>query len=256
MLGFKTRFVYRAWRARLRDQRLEVALTRALARPGNTVADVGANKGAYVYWLRHSVGESGTVLAVEPQPTLASYLREARDAFGWSNVRIVEAALSNSTGTAQLHIPGTGATPGASLEASVLDSTPGRTVACPTDTLDRQAESLGALHFVKVDVEGHELSVFQGGERTLKRDRPHLLFECEARHLSRHTMQDVFGFLQGLDYTGYVLLHQTLLPIARFNPDLHQARIGAAFWKRPDYHNNFLFVRRGFPLDGIVSVQS
>ena len=249
------RFMYRAWRARLRDQRLEVALTRSLIRPGDTVADVGANKGAYVYWLRDSVGASGTVLAVEPQPTLASYLRSSVDAFGWSNVRVVEAALSNTTGTAQLHVPGAGAPPGASLEAAVLDGTPGRTVTCALDTLDHLAEGLGPLKFLKVDVEGHELSVFEGGERTLRRDRPHLLFECEARHLTRHRMQDVFGFLQGLNYTGYLLLNHSLLPIARFSPELHQARVGPAFWKRPDYHNNFLFVRQGFSLDGIARVQ-
>jgi FkbM family methyltransferase len=253
-LALKARFLYRAWRAMLRDQRLELAVTRALVGPGDVVADVGANKGAYVYWLRRCVGDSGTVLAFEPQPTLAEYLRRLSDAFRWSNVRVSEVALSSNAGSGLLHVPGSGATPGASLEASVLDSTPGTRLTCALDTLDRQAQTTGTLAFVKVDVEGHELSVFQGGEQTLRRDRPHLLFECEARHLSTHKMADVFSFLGGLGYKGFLLMDRTLLPIAQFDPDVHQPRRGPQFWKNPGYHNNFLFVRREYGLDRLTSV--
>jgi FkbM family methyltransferase len=253
-LALKARFLYRAWRAMLRDQRLELAVTRALVARGDTVADVGANKGAYVYWLRRCVGDSGTVLAFEPQPTLAGYLRRLCDAFGWSNVRVSEVALSSSAGSGVLHVPGSGATPGASLESSALASTPGTSFTCTLDTLDRQAQSVGTLAFVKVDVEGHELSVFQGAEQTLRRDRPHLLFECEARHLTTHTMADVFSFLGGLGYKGFLLKDRTLLPIAQFNADMHQPRSGPQFWKRPEYHNNFLFVRRELALDRITRV--
>ena len=51
-----------------------------------------------------------------------------------------------------------------------------------------------------MDVEGHELALFQGAERTLRRDHPHILVECEERHLTKHTMTDVFSFLERLGY--------------------------------------------------------
>jgi FkbM family methyltransferase len=244
----KLRFIYRAWRARVRDQRLEVALTRALVKPGDVVVDAGANKGAYLYWLRRGVGPTGQVLAYEPQPVLAAYLRRACDAFGWPNVRVYDVALSNRVGTGVLHVPGFEAAPSASLEASVLDATPGAQLECRVDTLDRQLAGLGPLRFLKVDVEGHELAVFQGATETLARDRPHLLFECEARHLTKHAMHDVFTYLVNLGYEGFLLLHRSLLPIREFDPGIHQPRNAPQFWRDPNYHNNFLFVAAGTPL--------
>ena len=250
----KLRFAYRAWRARFRDQRLEIALTRALVRPGDFVVDVGANKGAYVYWLRRAVGRTGEVFAYEPQPPLAAYLRRACETFRWSNVAVHELALSNHAGSSVLHVPGTGSAPGASLEATARDASGGgRAIECRLNTLDAELEGCAPLRFLKVDVEGHELAVFQGAERTLGRFHPPILFECEERHLSSHSMADVFSHLERLGYQGFLLLDKSLLPVARFDPRVHQQRHGRGrdFWKQPGYHNNFLFVEQGFPLDRI-----
>ena len=246
----KLRFVYRAWRARFRDQRLEIALIRALVRPGDFVVDVGANKGAYVYWLRGAVGRTGAVFAYEPQPPLAAYLRRACETFRWTNVAVHELALSNHAGSSMLHVPGTGSAPGASLESAARDA-PGRAIECRLNTLDAELEGRAPLRFLKVDVEGHELAVFQGAERTLDRFHPPILFECEERHLGSHSMADVFSHLERLGYQGFLLLDKALLPVARFEPKVHQRRHGRDFWKQRGYHNNFLFVERGFQLDRI-----
>lgn len=244
----KPRFLYRTWRARLRDQRLEIATARALIRPGDCVADIGANKGSYLYWLHRAVRDRGTVLAFEPQPTLAAYLRAARARFGWANVRVLELALSNTPGTRFLHVPGAAVSPGASLETSALSETTGVMFECRADTLDGvlQKEQVGPLRFAKVDVEGHELAVFRGAETTLRRDKPTLLFECEERHLRKHTTREVFAFLEGLGYEGYLVQNRTYLPVGQFDPSVHQKRVGPRFWAEPDYYNNFLFVPSGF----------
>jgi FkbM family methyltransferase len=250
----KLRLAYRAWKARFRDQRLEVALTRALVRPGDLAVDAGANKGAYVYWLQRAVGPAGRVMAFEPQPRLASYLRRACDAFGWSNVRISDVALSDHVGKSVLHVPGADVSPGASLEPGVLAQVAGRSFECSVDTLDRQLEGQagGPLRFLKVDVEGHELALFRGAEGALRRDKPHLLFECETRHLTMHSTTDVFSYLEALGYKGFLLLERALLPVDQFDPDRHQRRGGPDFWKRDDYYNNFLFVATGFDLKPII----
>jgi FkbM family methyltransferase len=244
----KSRFLYRTWRARLRDQRFELATTRALVHGGDCVADIGANKGSYLYWLRRAVGGAGTVLAFEPQPTLAGYLRAITQAFGWTNVRVLELALSSSPGRKLLHVPGATVSPSASLESSALRETTGIMLECRAATLDRvlAEERVGPLRFAKVDVEGHELEVFRGAEETLRRDRPFLLFECEERHLTKHGTRDVFAFLQQLGYEGYLLINGHYLPVRDFRPAVHQKRTGDRFWAAPDYFNNFLFVPAGF----------
>lgn len=249
----KPRFLYRTWRARLRDQRLEIATARALIRAGDCVADIGANKGSYLYWLRRAVRDRGIVLAFEPQPTLAAYLRAATMQFGWTNVRVRELALSNAPGTRYLHVPGAAVSPGASLESSALSETTGVMLACRADTLDRvlEEEQAGPLRFAKIDVEGHELAVFHGAETTLRRDRPSLLFECEERHLRRHNMRDVFSFLEQLEYDGYLILENGYLPVREFDPAVHQKRVGPRFWAAPDYYNNFLFLPAGFDVSAL-----
>jgi FkbM family methyltransferase len=238
----KLRFLYRAWKARSRDQRLEIDVARALIRPGDLVVDAGANKGAYLYWLRQFVGSAGTVLAYEPQPQLANYLQRACTAFRWSNVQIQSIALSNRGGKSNLHIPGGGISPGASLESSVLEKASGSSFECTVDTLDHQLTGRPGPSFLKVDVEGHELALFQGAAETLRSHKPALLFECERRHLSKHTMEDVFAYLtKDFGYSGLLLQGRSLLPLGKFNPDVHQSKRGDRFWDAPNYFNNFLF---------------
>jgi FkbM family methyltransferase len=237
----KARFLYRAWKARLRGERGEVRALLTRLGPGDRAVDVGANKGAYLYWMRTAVGPGGSVLAFEPQPGLARYLEAVRERMGWENVSIRECALSDAPGTGTLHVPGWENSPGASLEAEV-GGTP-REVA--VDTLDRQLEGAGAVRLVKVDVEGHELAVFRGATRTLSTYRPALLFECEARHLGGRSPHQVFAFLKGLGYRGAFFSARGLRPIGEFDPAVHQCRGPGRFWEAPNYCNNFLFEATG-----------
>jgi FkbM family methyltransferase len=232
----KLRFLHRAVKARWRDQKLEIALARAFIQPGDTVVDAGANKGAYTYWLRRFAGRTGRVLAYEPQPSLAQYLERARAAFRWENVEVRQAALSDTPGTARLYVPGGEVSPGASLE----ESAGGESYECAVTTLDRDIAG-AALKFLKVDVEGHELSLFRGARQLLEKEAPPILFECEARHLAKHSMTEVFDFLKSLDYEGWLLHGSRLLPLAQFDPAIHQKNSGSRFWDAPDYFNNFLF---------------
>ncbi|HTG45236.1 MAG TPA: FkbM family methyltransferase, partial [Verrucomicrobiae bacterium] len=246
--AMRARFIYRALKARWRDQRLEIALARALIKPGDRVVDAGANKGAYLYWLQKAVGPGGKVFAYEPQPQLAQYLNRARASMQWQNVLVRDLALSNSSGKAHLHVPGPGVSPGASLEANALSQTTGSSYECSIDTLDHQLENEHPVSFLKIDVEGHELALFAGAQQTLREERPILLFECEARHLAQHSMQDVFNFLRNFLYDGYLLRGSALLPVSQFDRSIHQARNTVRFWDEPNYFNNFLFVPSGFEL--------
>jgi FkbM family methyltransferase len=202
--------------------------------------DVGANKGAYLYWMRRAVGADGKVFAFEPQARLAAYLRGLVSKMRWTNVSVRETALSDSSGTGILHIPGVGDSPGASLEGAVLTTGVCRDETCAVDTLDRQLEGQ-RVALIKIDVEGHELAVFRGAERTLTESRPTLLFECEGRHLTAQTPKGVFAFLEARGYEGWFFAPEGLTPIAQFDEALHQRRGPGRFWKEPGYRNNFVF---------------
>jgi FkbM family methyltransferase len=214
---------------------------RSVLGPGDLAVDVGACKGGYTWWMRRLVGASGRVLAVEPQPAMAGYLRRCVDDFAWANVHVEEVALSSSAGERLLRLPGHEPSPAASLVGASL---PGGGIgyAVRTDTLDRvlDAWAPGApVRLIKCDVEGHELDVFRGAERTLARDRPLLLFECEARHLEGSDMHAVFAYLEGLGYRGSFFWRGQRLDSAAFDVSTHQVE-----GRRP-YANNFVFVTDG-----------
>jgi len=234
------RFLFRAFRARYRDQRSEIRALREGLRAGDLAVDVGANKGAYTWWMRRAVGRSGRVVAFEPQPELAAYLRAVTAAMGWANVMIREAAASDRTGRATLRVPGDGPSPGASLESAAVAHA-GREIPCATERLDDALAAAGRVALVKVDVEGHELAVFRGAAGILARDRPVLLFECEARHLTGGAPSEVFDFLAGLGYSGSFFAPGGPRPLAEFDAAIHQRRGPGRFWKAPGYVNNFLF---------------
>jgi FkbM family methyltransferase len=233
----KARFLYRAWKARLRGERGEVQALLSRLGPGDRAVDVGANKGAYLYWMRRAVGPAGAVYAFEPQPGLARYLETARQCMGWENVSVREVALSDAAGRRPLHVPGRENSPGASLEAAVG----GNAREVDVDTLDHQLEGAGPIRLVKVDVEGHELAVFRGASRTLSAQRPALLFESEMRHLGGRSPHEVFAFLRVLGYRGAFFSPGGLRPIEEFDPSVHQRCGPARFWEAPGYCNNFLF---------------
>ncbi len=71
-----------------------------------------------------------------------------------------------------------------------------------------------------------------------------VLFECETRHLSGHSIGDVFTHLQGLGYEGWFYGPRGLRPLSEFDPAVHQRRTPGRFWEAPGYCNNFLFAPR------------
>jgi Methyltransferase FkbM domain len=75
----------------------------------------------------------------------------------------------------------------------------------PLDDLVPEKKPIG---FMKVDVEGAELYVFQGARRILSESRPIVLFECASSGISSFgiTPAQIFGFItQDLDYRVFFL---------------------------------------------------
>lgn len=231
----KSRFLWRAHRARLLDQRAELSAIRRNIAADAIACDVGANKGSYMYWLsRWAAG----VVAFEPQPGLAAYLTDVSGALGLTNVTVEAQGVGDRSGAFDLYMPSEN-----SPEASLVPIAGARTVKVPVTTLDARFPSGGRrVGFLKVDVEGAELNVFKGAERLLREDRPALLFESEQRHLrDGSSVADGFAFLQARGYRGWFIHRGELKPVDRFDPATHQNAAGERFWKSPDYANNFLF---------------
>jgi FkbM family methyltransferase len=235
----QARFLWRALKARWRDQRAELSIIRDHIRPGDTVCDVGAHKGNYTYWLSRWVGNSGRVLAFEPQPSLAAYLRQTVPSH---NVVIEQKALWSETGALDLFVPVPNS-PGASLVATT-DRSDGTRLQVPVVALDDYLPHEKRVSLLKVDAEGAELAIFQGARRILSESRPLLVFECENRHLPHGSVEDVFAFLAECGYEGYFFSPDGVRPLSAFDAVIHQSQGVPRFWDKANYCNNFLFRRR------------
>lgn len=191
----------------------EPSVLRAVERfapPGSYCIDVGANVGAVTLALARQVGASGRVLAIEPGPPYVARLRRnLRSNPGLADrVVIVPAGISDAEGSL-LWRPDPVHPFNAGLSQVHRTAVPGE-VSVPVMTLDAAVSQQGwkRVDFIKIDVEGMELEVLCGAERTLKSLRPVVLFETleifRSGHLAIDGVADVFavieGFLRGLNY--------------------------------------------------------
>lgn len=154
-----------------------VALWRAIVAPGMVVADVGAHVGQYTILASPLVGSGGSVHAFEPDPETFRQLVANVRLNRCANVACTSAALAREPGTAALYLADVSNVGGNSLRPTVCYR--GRQREVRVETLDgyATAHGLARLDVLKVDVEGAELLVLDGGAGLVERGRPLMILE-------------------------------------------------------------------------------
>lgn len=155
----------------------------ANVRAGDVVWDVGANIGFFTLISARLAGPEGRVVAFEPMPPNADALRANLAANQADNVEVVELALGDSEGTAELQVyddPGW-----AKLDTSADTAyKSGRPVSSlievPLSTLDRQLDDYPPPRLLKIDIEGGEVAALRGARRLLSEHRPVVLCELHG----------------------------------------------------------------------------
>ncbi len=215
---------------------MEETLLPYFVRTDGIALDVGANRGIYT---RIMLARNRHVVSIEPNPDCVHVLERLFK----NNVRVIAGAASNANGEATLRVPANGEGLG-TIDSQNLFQGPFKTVTVKTFRIDDLG--LAGVTFMKVDVEGHELSVLEGAIELLKRDRPTILLEAEERH-HPGAVRAVRALLEPLQYEGFMLERGTLGSIRRFDPATHQspeaavARSLAGPGAKP-YINNFFFI--------------
>ena len=164
----------------------ELDFLRAHTPAGGVCVDVGANVGTYAMVLARHVGQSGTVIAVEPHPVTQARLAFNRAASGFTQVILVAAAAGSSDGALTIE------TDGSNLGAShIVSGEPkGNAIKVPSLRLRRILGDAGVSHVdaLKIDVEGYEDRVLTG----FFREAPPALWPRAVviEHLSRNEWLD------------------------------------------------------------------
>ena len=188
-----------------------------LVGPGSVCLDVGAAAGLYSFALSRIVGPSGHVHSVEPLQFAHPVWRRVLGIQGLKNLTSYTIALDAEARPGMMSVPfgrrvpvtgrsfltGKSSGLGPNVEFMRHEEVP-----VAVDTMDALISRTGVtrLDFIKIDVEGGELHVLQGGERTIKEFKPALLIEIEARHTARYQYApaDIVNWLFERDYAMYM----------------------------------------------------
>ena len=166
----------------------EAALFRQLIKPGMVVCDIGANIGCHTVFMADAVGPKGLVIAFEPQRIVFQTLCANIALNGHANVRTFQAALGTEPG--EIVIPPIRYDQEGNFGGVALGSYEnGEKV--PVMTLD--ALPFGSCHFVKIDVEGMERAVLEGGTETIKKFQPAMYIENDRRDQAPALIEHLFS---------------------------------------------------------------
>ncbi len=168
-----------------------LAVLALFLRPGDTFVDVGANFGWHSVHAARIVGPAGKVFAFEPVPNIADVLERNCRRNGFSNVEVRRLALGARQGQVKLALNSDNPGGGSVAEFGTLP--------VHMFALDQViADARPAL--IKIDVEGYELEVLRGANRTLEREPVVVLEYNRGPHRKR-----IFRYLSDRGYSLYIV---------------------------------------------------
>jgi FkbM family methyltransferase len=163
----------------------------ARLRPGDVVYDIGAHVGLYTLISSSKVGPNGHVYAFEPFPRNAEYLRRHIELNQLSNCTAVEAAVTDLAG--RQHFDPTNHDSSGHLSES-------GEVTVQTLSLDEfvfGSRGRRPPNAAKINAEGAELEVLQGGQRTITEFSPVIFLSTHSENVDRRCCE----FLQSAGYS-------------------------------------------------------
>ena len=168
---------------------LEWDLLRQLCRPGAVIAEVGANIGAHTVSISKSVGPEGQVIAIEPQPVIFQALCANLALNCLTNVDTFNCGCGSRPHT--LRIPRfdygqEGNFGGVSLQGYPEELA---SVSIEIKKMDDLLAAYPKVDLVKIDVEGMEAEVIEGGAGIMRNFRPVMYVENDRLPKSKELIE-------------------------------------------------------------------
>jgi len=158
-------------------EEFETECFKSFIKPGMTVLDIGANVGYYTLIAAGMVGDSGKVVAFEPEPGNFKLLSKSVRKNKFKNIILCGKGLSNESGTGHLYL----------CEDNLGDhrafdsGDDRRRIDIELVTVDEHLERLGIdrkVDLIKMDIQGFEYLALQGMRQVIQASAPlHLMIE-------------------------------------------------------------------------------
>jgi len=198
----------------------EANFVTSTAEPGARMLDIGSSFGYYSLSFAKAAGPSARIWAFEPTPTVCLLFRESIRLNDSNQITLVETAVGADTGRCKLLSEQSSELNSINAALGTLD-----VAMAPLDGLASEHD-FGAIDFVKLDVEGHETSVIEGGRMFFSQQSPLVMLEIKAADAIDFSAARL---LVGLGYSLYRLVPElgVLTPFAEDQLDPYQLNIFA-----------------------------
>lgn len=163
-------------------------------RENDVFFDIGANVGVYSCFVATEVLDEN-VYAIEPHPEMSKTIKKNATKNDLS-INVIEVALSDTSGSVDLLVEGP-TTSKISLTESDKKSINVRLKRGDVVSQEERNPSV-----MKIDVEGHELRVLKGFEKTLSNNSCRLLY-CEKHHSKTNENDEKDGVINYLENIGF-----------------------------------------------------
>ena len=218
-------------------EKSESAMMENLVSDGDTFFDVGANIGWYSINIAIS-RRAAKVYCFEPIPKTYQSLSANIQLNAVPNVVAHNFGFSSQAGEFPFYYYPEGS--GNASSANLTNRTDVECVQCNVRTLDGYTTESGThVDFIKCDVEGAELLVFQGGIETLKRDKPIVLSEILRKWSAKfnYNPNEIFELFKSLGYQAFTAEANYLGRFSKMDESTMETNF---FFLHADKHSNLI----------------
>lgn len=154
--------------------RLSLSILKSVLKENSNCIDAGGYRGEILKQIMR-YAPMGRHYCFEPNPANYDFLSHSFSSY--PNVTIEQYALGDQSGTAQFSVPRSHPARSSLKLAQEFEAD---LTQVEVRRLDEVLPRELKIDFIKVDVEGAEYSLFVGAQELLERDKPAILFECDA----------------------------------------------------------------------------
>jgi len=179
----------------------EIKFMRRVISIGDNIIDIGANYGVYTLAASKILGSSGQIYSFEPAKSTAAMLSESIKINNYENIKLVRKGLSNKEDSAYLSL-----NENSELNAvEKFENITGNYEEIQLTTLDicKELFDWQQIDFIKIDAEGEEKKIIEGGLNFFKMQSPLVMFEIKE---GKNIHLDLVNIFEGLNYKVYRLI--------------------------------------------------